>query len=324
MVPYERDEHRAIADELEKVAAEAGSDAGMALAHRSRIRQLLHEGDLTGFDAERHRFALVADRLRQASLFFATKRWKFVRLLLAGRFDEADRLLPELLAMSDGVGDPLGFVMTFHLRMEQGRLDELEPIVRRLTVEFPQYPWRPRLVSLLAEHGHVSEAREQLDELAQRSFADVRPDLAGFVLPLLAEGAAVVGDPRSAELLYARLGPLEGQCVVVGGSIYACLGAVSRHLGVAATALGRWDAAERHLRAALERHERMASPPLVARTQHDLAAMFAARGGAGDAERATSLAADCLRIARKLGMARLADKTRPLLALPTCAPRRSP
>ena len=317
MLPYQPDEHRAIADELEKVAADAGSDAGMVLAHRSRIRQLLHEGDLTGFDAERDHLAQMARRLRQAPLFLAAERWTFVRLLLAGRFEEADRLLPELLAMSDGVGDPLGFVMTFHLRMEQGRLEELEPVVRRLTVEFPQYAWRPRLAALLAERGHVSEAREQLDELAQRSFADVRPDLAGFVLPLLAEVAAVVGDRPRAELLCALLGPLEGRCVVVGGSIYACLGAVSRHLGVAATALGRWEAAEHHLSAALERHRRMASPPLVARTLHDLAALFTARGGEGDAERASSLAADCLRIARKLGMARLVDNAKPLLARPT-------
>ena len=313
LVPYHPEDHRAITDELEKVATEAGSDEGMVLAHRSRIRDLLHGGDVAGFDAERDRHARVATRLGHAQGLLAASRWRFVRLLLAGRFEDADRHLPEVLARGEGVGDPLGFVMSFHLRMEQGRLDEIEPVVRRHVIEQPQYPWQHRLAALVAEQGRVTEARERLDGLAQHSFADVRPDLAGFVLPLLAEVAAVVGDRDRAELLYRRLAPLDGRCVVVGGSMYACLGAVSRYLGVLCTTLGRWDVAERHLLDALDRHERMSSPPLTARTLHDLASLYAARKGRGDPERATSLAADCAGTAADLGMARLADKARLLL-----------
>ena len=77
----------------------------------------------------------------------------------------------------------------------------------------------------------------------------------------------------------------------------------------------RWDAAARHFEAALELHRRMGSPPLVARTECEYAAMLAARDDAAGWAAAADLARHALTEAEELGMVDLASHTRGVLAL---------
>lgn len=313
MVPYEPKGHRAITAELFAVAPGANSPLGMLFAHRSRIRDLLHDGDIAGFDAERAQYEVIATRLRYGPSLVSVRRWALARLLLAGDFARAERLLPELLFEAERAGDPLRIVSEFHLRMEQGRLEGLVDDLRDLARDAPQYPWRPRLAAALAEQGRHDEARDQFDDLARHGFAAVRRDLASFVLPLLADVCAELRDRTRADLLYRLLLPFDGRCVVVGSAMYACSGAVARHLGILARTTERWDAAERHLHDALDLHRRMPSPPLVARTHHDLATLYRARAEVGDAARVQSHASECARSAVQLGMRRLAEKVSALI-----------
>ena len=69
-----------------------------------------------------------------------------------------------------------------------------------------------------------------------------------------------------------------------------------------ATALGRFDDAERHLEAALEIERRMRARPWVAHVQHDLGAMLVARGDPRAQERARALLAEAAAGYRDLGM----------------------
>jgi hypothetical protein len=107
-----------------------------------------------------------------------------------------------------------------------------------------------------------------------------------------------------AEELYARLAPHAGQWVAIGVG-GATAGSVQRVLGVLATLLGRLDAAERHLRAALAAHERAGARPWVARTQYDYARLLLRRAGSGDRERADRLLDAAAATADALGMAPL-------------------
>ena len=66
-------------------------------------------------------------------------------------------------------------------------------------------------------------------------------------------------------------------------------GSVSHHLAVLATSLDRYTAAEELFAEALAMHERLRARPLIARTQHEWAAMLLRRGEAGDLQRALPL-----------------------------------
>jgi Tetratricopeptide repeat len=85
-------------------------------------------------------------------------------------------------------------------------------------------------------------------------------------------------------------------------------GATARALGVLATALSRYDDAERHLATALDIEQRMAARPWLAHAQHDLAAMFVARG---EPDRARPHLDDAVNAHGELGMETSAAGVRP-------------
>ena len=60
------------------------------------------------------------------------------------------------------------------------------------------------------------------------------------------------------------------------------LDSTSRTLGLLATALGRFEDAERHFRTATSMNERMAARPRLAHTRFEHARMLARRDGDGD------------------------------------------
>lgn len=81
------------------------------------------------------------------------------------------------------------------------------------------------------------------------------------------------------------------------------VGAVSRYLGLLATAEARWNDAERHFEDATEVNRRIRARPRLAHTQEDYARMLLARGAAGDAENAARLLGEAVATYRELGIA---------------------
>jgi hypothetical protein len=81
------------------------------------------------------------------------------------------------------------------------------------------------------------------------------------------------------------------------------VGAVSRYLGLLATAEARWYDAERHFEDATDVNRRIGARPWLAHTKEDYAHMLLARGGAGDAESAARLLDEVVATYRELGMA---------------------
>jgi tetratricopeptide (TPR) repeat protein len=81
-----------------------------------------------------------------------------------------------------------------------------------------------------------------------------------------------------------------------------------------ATCLDRFDEAERHYQAALEMEDRIASPPLLARTRYWYARMLLERQAPGDRERAVELLVLALETADALGMRALAAEIKDLAA----------
>jgi tetratricopeptide (TPR) repeat protein len=129
-----------------------------------------------------------------------------------------------------------------------------------------------------------------------------------FTISMLAAPCALLGDRNGADRLYALLLPYEH--LYAHAPVESVFGAVARSLGVLATALERYDDAERHFAAAIEIEQTMRARPWRAHAQHDLAAMLLARGDAGDSERARGLLDEAATTYADLGMDAWVARTR--------------
>src|SRR5262249_56759030 len=66
-----------------------------------RLQSLLELGDIVGVDAEMNAHARLAIELRQPLYLWFSALWKAMRALLEGRFDEAERLAADALAIGE-------------------------------------------------------------------------------------------------------------------------------------------------------------------------------------------------------------------------------
>ena len=119
---------------------------------------------------------------------------------------------------------------------------------------------------------------------------------------------ALLEDRDAAERLYSLLLPFER--LYAHAPVESVFGAVASSLGVLATTMGSYDAAERHFAVAIDIEEAMRAPPWRAHAQHDLAIMLLARRGAGDTERARGLLDEARATYSRLGMDAWAARAR--------------
>src|SRR5262249_5656856 len=150
----------------------------------------------------------------------------------------------------------------FTLRREQGRLKELEPVVRYFVQQHTATAaWRPGLALIYSELGRTEEARAEFEQLAQQDFADLPRDALWMAsMTYSVDVCTFLGDKARAGTLYRLLLPYAGYNVIVGSAV-ACYGALSRYLGALATTLARWDEAVQHFEDALAMNTRMEAWP---------------------------------------------------------------
>jgi class 3 adenylate cyclase/tetratricopeptide (TPR) repeat protein len=237
--------------------------------------------------------------------------------LLAGRFDSADQLAEELRATGGGLENLLTAqwyaISTSRVRSEQGRLAELEPLVRELVDATEASGWRARLAAMYVELERLDDAREQLELLGRLDLeAEARAPVWLVTAAYLAETARACTAVELARSLYPLVSPWTGRAVTVIG--IACNGSIDRHLGLLAATLGRTDVAAAHFESALSMNrDLLESPPLTARIKVDYAAFLLERDETGDRERAQTELTDALATARELGMLRVAARAGSLL-----------
>jgi class 3 adenylate cyclase len=181
------------------------------------------------------------------------------------------------------------------------------PLYEAVNARTPNLGFVGRLAQMHAELGHEAEARRAFEKLATNDFGDIPQDLTWLLtVCYAAEVGASLRDVQRAEHLYALLLPhVERNIVVVNA---ACNGPVSRPLGILATALGRFEEAERFFEHALDLDRRLGARPLLARAQCDYARMLLARGSAGDRDKALRLAGQAHATAGELGMKLVAER----------------
>lgn len=321
-------ERVANAAEAVELARSAGNRFLMYEASAWRMFDSFEVGDMASWQRQIAEYEQGGEELREPFLRYVAASSRTMHALFEGRFDDAQRLAQHTLAIGDRMPglDAAGVygVQMFTLRREQGRLQEVGPVVRSFVQANAQANiWRPGLALIYTELGELEAARTQFEQLAADGFRSlVRDGVWVASVAYLAQVCTVLGDAARAETLYSLLQPYAGRNLLAGTSI-ACFGAADSLLGALCTTLKRWDAGERHLVAALAMNERQGARPALAHTRHRYAAMLLARGAAGDRQRAAELLSAAAGDAAALGMRALAGRIDAVVASLTGPPAAS-
>jgi tetratricopeptide (TPR) repeat protein len=264
-------------------------------------------GDLSAADAAYTKLKELAIEFPLPLSLFITKAIEAMKALMAGRFEEAERLGFETFAEGQKGNErntPLHFAaFMFALRHLQGRLAEMDEAIHNQMEMYPDMTAMRAASAFLHFHlGREEQARIAFEDLAKGDFKNIPRDfLTMTVLNLLTILACRFGDTRRAALLYDLLVPHSGHLLMVGVPV-ACMGAVTHWLGMLAGTLQRWDDAERHFEAAVETNTRIGARPYLAQTQQEYARMLISRGATGDKEKARALLTESMNTCQELGM----------------------
>jgi tetratricopeptide (TPR) repeat protein len=296
----------------------------MALVgHGWRAMGFLELGDVSAADAGIKEFARIAEELRQPLYLWWRACVLAMRAIMDGRFEEGERLAQEALTAGQAVhtradlNSPLvAFgAQLFELRWHQGRLAELETVLKGYLEQYPDIPvWRAVWALLHSEAGRPEKVRDEFEQLAIADFADLPRDVVWLIcVALLSEVCAYLGDAARSAKLYDLLLPYAGRTVVAGNPVILCRGSVSRNLGLLAATMRRWDEAQQHFQDALEMNTRMRARPWVAHTQRDYARMLIDRKAPGDREKARQLLTEAIAMYRQIGMPKHVEMAETLL-----------
>ena len=308
------DEHEQVVARLEEVrslAEENGDERVTAEVHLWKARYYVETGNRSAADREMEIQEQYAAKSRSAYHRWQADLGRAGRLIVEGKFDEAEAALKSLAELGNPTDGAIGAVsgcLNF-LNEHRGGLGavDLERIVRHAAQNPRVFLWRVSVAARYAMHGKMEEARREFESLAANAFSDIPRDMMWlFIMARLADLAIAFNDTRRAAILYELLLPYAGRILVTGG-LAASRGAVARVLGGLATVLCRYDDAERHFERALEMHAQMRDRVWTVHTQHDYARMLVARDGPGDRQKAAALSAEARAAAQEIGM-------KPLLA----------
>jgi hypothetical protein len=195
------------------------------------------------------------------------------------------------------------------LRYEQGRLSELESVIREAMAREPHVPlWLASLALLLCDAGRHGEAARVMDDPSVELDRVARDVFWYRVVITLATVHAALSDRQRCAALHDALRTYAGRCSWSG---FGSLGPVDRALGLVAAACGRQEEAAAHFADAIAGCLGAGCPTWVARTRAEWARLLLEQGTTAQARQ---VAGEALAGAEELGMAGVARDTRALLA----------
>jgi tetratricopeptide (TPR) repeat protein len=172
---------------------------------------------------------------------------------------------------------------------------------------------RTALALIYKQLNRETEARDEFERLAANDFADLPPDWFWLAcVTNLAETCAFLHDAQRAATLYELLLPYAERTVVVAYA-HTCYGSASRHLGLLAATMSRWEEAVQHFEYAIEMNTALEARPYLAHTQEDYARMLIDRDGPGDRDKAFRLLTEAIAMYRKIGMPKHVEMAEALL-----------
>jgi hypothetical protein len=268
-------ERLGIGDELVAVSDRMGSAEGVMDGHMTRCVALAELGDLRASRRELELIAAINGPLRLPAQRYLEVSGRALFALLRGSLTEVEPAIEEALLQvpSTPARDNMSAArfQLFLLRREQGRLGEIEPIVRSAADDFPWYPLhRVALAYLLTTIGRRGEGRQLLAEVAENGFVLLHRDNYWLAsLCLAAEVAVALDDRETGEVLYELLEPYSARPAIA--FLEGPLGSVARYLGLLAELAGHLDEADAHFGAAEAFDRASGARPWLAHTLYDRA-----------------------------------------------------
>jgi DNA-binding CsgD family transcriptional regulator len=271
-----------------------------------RIDAALQLGDIDVVDDELGHLATLAERLGWPIAWWHQYRMTGARLLLAGRFADAeaaaDRADAEARRTEDITALNIGGALRGEILRLTGRYGEAVERLRtiREAVRLRGIPIFLASAGLtFAEAGETDEARRMLDEL--RPILPRHPRDGRWIGTVAGSGllAALLADEPTVAWCLDQLLPYGGYYLAGGSGSVRCDGAVSRVTGCLAAALGRTEDARRLLTEAIAMDERIGALPYRVLSEVALARVHLTAGERAAAEGVARRAADT---ARRLGM----------------------
>jgi tetratricopeptide (TPR) repeat protein len=283
-------------DEACEIADDLGEPAMQYWAHNHAVITALERADGAAIDEHLHRAEALAARIPQGTIRWTLTYQQAWIAGLHGDHAEYERLAETALTLGIETGQP--DAVTFYgvqltgARFYQGRMHELIPLMEQALADTPTlHAYRATLALAHARVGETDQAQRMLE--TDRTAAFPMPADAAWSTGLVswadttARVRAVVGAP----LLRERLVPYHDQIVTTGASAHL---AVCYYLGLLDHLAGRYDDAEQWFTEALQLHERVQSPILVAHTHAAWAALLADRNQHDDHTRARVMAQQAL------------------------------
>ena len=275
-------------------------------AHGRHFQVAAEQGDLVTAERDVEMCGRVAADSRGLLRLSLAASYRVTVAMLRGDLDESRRLGTQALRLSEAAGDPDAALrdgaQATLIEAEQDEFGALAEGVGAIMEAVPALEFlRATLAWALAEGGHLDRAAIELPVVVnhiQGSLAAPGIDLAAAAAKA-ALAAGIVEDEVSAQALYDMMLPWDGY--VIGIPTLAYDGPCARFLGVLATVLGRFDAAERHFADAEALCLRMGARWFLAHNDIDFARLLLRRDEPDDRRRARHLLDRGLAAAREHG-----------------------
>jgi tetratricopeptide (TPR) repeat protein len=287
--PDHTPEQLRLGNELVDLSLSIGDNERATEAFEQVVDSLLELGDHVEARKQLEAMDKLASGLRQPAQEWSVLAHRAILVLQEGRLAEAEELIGEAhrrgRQAQSWSADTCHELQMYVLRFHQGRLAEMDAPVREAARNDPTYVvWRCVLAHMEAQLG-LQGARASFDALAEGDFRALPFDEEWLVsVSLLADTARVHGDAERAATLYGQLTPYADRVSFSYPEV--SLGSTSRYLGILAATASRWEEAEQHYEAALERNARIGAQGWLAATEHDYGLMLLARDGPGEAAEA--------------------------------------
>jgi hypothetical protein len=296
-------ERLAMVEEMTAIADQLGDSMLMLRAAAAHVENCVEVGDMVGVDTALATIEVLAERYREPLFRWQARAVRGMRAYVSGQLELAEQLIAEALALGTPVGEPAYNCYCAQISgvwLVQGRYMEAASIVRETAMRYPAIlGWRAVLACADAFTGREAHARKTLDRLMENELSDLpsKPHVMLNTLTPLVELCVVVGDAEIAGALYDALLPFAHHCghLHLGVMSY---GPIERHLGMMATQMGKFGAAEQHFERSIIASQKMRSPVFECMTLVAHVRMLMASGQSSCETRASELLEHGLALAK--------------------------
>lgn len=257
------------------LAAQRGGDKEIELeGQRLRFLDLLELGEIIEAKKACRQAVLLIEELRRPMYFWYPPMWESMFALFEGSFPEAEVKIQSFREEGTRWGyrdvDLVYSVQFYQLHKELGQPEIARDTLEKIGETKRPQEWDAILGALYADIGQRKLASTHYEVYAQK-FSEVIADLRwSYIMALLCEICAFLGDQEGAAAIYRLLSPWAGHNIVLGSGA-VCLGSASHFLGLTAITLGDLQAAQKHFRAAMRMNKKMGARPAELRSRLELA-----------------------------------------------------